>query len=139
MPGPVPQEARRRRNKPAIEPTRVDVAAPVVAGPALPDAERYSERTRAWYETWRTSEQSGLFTSTAWLTLSMLADLVDAYFEAPSAEKWSQVKQTQAGLLALPADQRRANFKVEQPQAAAAAAARRSDPRARLRAVEDAS
>jgi hypothetical protein len=74
------------------------------------------------------------------LTLHMLADLVDAYFEAPSAEKWSQIKQTQTGLLALPADQRRANFRVELPKPdAQTPEGRRTDPRSRLKAVADAS
>lgn len=101
--------------------------------------DRYSDRTRDWYETWRTCEQAPLFSRTAWLTLHMLADLVEAYFEAPSAEKWSQIKQTQTGLLALPADQRRANFRIEASKAEQQAPqGRRTDPRSRLKAVSDA-
>lgn len=112
----------------------------LTGGPELPNAAAYSERTRDWYETWRTCEQAPLFSRTAWLTLHMLADLVDAYFEAPSAEKWSQIKQTQTGLLALPADQRRANFRIEQPKAEQQASqGGRTDPRSRLKAVADAS
>jgi hypothetical protein len=140
MGGPVPQETRRRRNVPAIPATVVEASEAVSAGPELPNPGRYSERTRAWYETWRTCEQAPLFSRTAWLTLHMLADLVDAYFEAPSAEKWSQIKQTQTGLLALPADQRRANFRVELPKPdAQTPEGRRTDPRSRLKAVADAS
>lgn len=139
MPGPVPQESRRRTNRPAIAPTVVEASQALSGGPALPGADRYSQRTWDWYETWRTCEQAPLFSRTAWLTLHMLADLVNAYFEAPSAEKWSQIKQTQTGLLALPADQRRANFRIEasktEPQAPLG---RRTDPRSRLKAVSDA-
>jgi len=140
MPGPVPQESRRRTNRPAIPATVLDGSQAVSGGPELPDAGRYSQRTQEWYETWRTCEQAPLFSRTAWLTLHMLADLVNAYFEAPSAEKWSQIKQTQTGLLALPADQRRANFRVELPKPEAKAPeGRRVDPRTRLKAVPHAS
>lgn len=116
MPGPVPSETKRRRNKPPAPPVAVPPGAFSGTTPDLPNAEGYSERTRAWYESWRESEQAPTFTKTAWLTLWMLADLVELYFAEPTAAAWAQIKQTQAGLLALPADQRRAGFKVEPPK-----------------------
>lgn len=119
MPGPLPAENKRRRNKPAADPVAVPPGAFQGATPDLPNAENYSSRTQAWYATWRESEQAPTFTKSAWLTLWMLADLVDDYFANPTASAWAQIKQTQAGLLALPADQRRAGFKVEPPKAPA--------------------
>ena len=114
--GPVPSEVKRRRNKPKIAPINVAPGAYSGTTPDLPNAQNYSQRTQDWYSTWRESEQAPTFTKTAWLSLWMLADLVDAYFASPTPAAWAQIKQTQTGLLALPADQRRANFKVEAPK-----------------------
>lgn len=110
--GPVPQETKRRRNKPKIAPTEVAPGAYSGTTPELPNAEKYSHRTQLWYLTWRECEQAETFTKTAWLTLHMLADLVEAYYAEPTASAWAQIKATQTGLLALPADQRRNNWKV---------------------------
>ena len=136
MPGPVPQEVKRRRNKPKIALTTVAPGAYSGTTPELPNAENYSQRTRDWYATWRESEQAPIFTKTAWLTLHMLADLVDVYYQAPTATLWAQIKQTQTGLLALPADQRRSAFKVEPPKPLAIVSSRVvtniADRRARL-------
>ena len=122
MPGPVPSETHRHRIKPKSKPVAVPPGAYAGVTPELPNADNYSPRTRAWYATWRECEQAPTFTKTAWLTLHMLADLVDAYFANPTASAWAQIKQTQTGLLALPADQRRAGFKVEPPKSKPAAA-----------------
>jgi hypothetical protein len=116
MPGPVPQETKRRRNKPTIDPTTVPPGAYSGETPELPNAEKYSERTLVWYQTWRECEQAETFTKTAWLSLHMLADLVEEYYKKPTANTWAQIKQTQTGLLALPADQRRVGFKVKDPK-----------------------
>lgn len=118
MSGPVPEEEgkKRRRNKPKIPKTAVLPGAYSGKTPALPNARKYSKRTRDWYETWRHAEQAPTFTKTAWLTLHMLADLVEEYFKNPTPTAWAQIKQTQSGLLAMPADQRRSNFKVEPPK-----------------------
>lgn len=116
MPGPVPAEQKRHRRKPPSAPVAVPPGAFSGSTPDLPNADDYSPRTQAWYQSWRESEQAPTFTKTAWLTLWMLADLVDIYFAAPTASAWAQIKQTQTGLLALPADQRRAGFKVEPPK-----------------------
>lgn len=142
MPGPVPNETKRRRNKPPVPPVAVPPGAFSGSTPDLPNADRYSERTQAWYQSWRESEQAPTFTKTAWLTLWMLADLVDLYFAEPTASAWAQIKQTQTGLLALPADQRRAGFKVEPPKpqpvvTAPSKVSSLADRRARL--TEDAS
>ena len=116
MSGPVPQEVKRRRNKPKIAPTSVAPGAYSGISPALPNADSYSQRTRDWYETYRTCEQAELFTKTAWQTLWDLAPLMDLYYTAPTPTAWAQIKQTLSGFLALPADQRRANWKVEPPK-----------------------
>jgi hypothetical protein len=136
MPGPVPSEVKRRRNKPKIVPLAVPPGAFSGTTPELPNAENYSARTQAWYQSWRESEQAPTFTKTAWLTLWMLAELVDLYWLKPTPAAWAQIKQTQTGLLALPADQRRVGFKVEPPKPAVvpspAGVASLADRRARL-------
>ncbi len=116
MPGPLPSENPRRRNKRPSPPVNVPPGAYAGWTPKLPNARRYSKRTQSWYETWRKCEQAGMFTTTAWLTLWMLADLVEVYFEKPQASTWAQIKAAQGGLLALPAEQRKAGFKVEPPK-----------------------
>lgn len=116
MPGPAPAEKKRRRNKPPIPPAVVPPGAFSGKTPDLPNAGNYSQRTQDWYQSWREAEQADTFTKTAWLTLWMLADLVEKYFANPTAAAWAQIKQTQTGLLALPADQRRAGFKVDPPK-----------------------
>lgn len=116
MSGPIPSENPVRRNKPKIAKTVVALGTQLAKTPDLPNSEHYSERTLIWYQTWRESEQAYTFTKTAWLTLHMLADLVEAYYKEPTASSWAQIKQTQSGLLALPAEQRRLNFKIEVPK-----------------------
>lgn len=113
MPGPVPAATKRRRNKPASDPLVVPPGAYSGKTPPLPNAKAYSARTRSWYESWRKSEQAGTFTTSTWMTLWMLADLVDSYFKKPTPAAWAQIKQTQAAMLAMPADQRRAGFTVD--------------------------
>ena len=116
MPGPMPSENPRRRNKPRSTPLSVPPGAFSGVTPELPNAENYSARTRAWYEAYRTCEQAPTFTKTAWQGLWDLADLMDYYYANPRPATWAQIKQTLAGYLAFPADQRKSHFKVELPK-----------------------
>jgi hypothetical protein len=115
-PGPVPQDTTRRRNKPKFEQTLVPALAYSGEAPLLPNSDRYSDRTIAWYETYRTCEQAGTFSRTGWQTLWDLADLMDAYYTNPTASSWAQISKTLSGFMALPADQRRLNWKIEAPK-----------------------
>jgi hypothetical protein len=64
-PPPKPADQRRRQNKDP-HPTTSVAADGVQRGPDLPDDREWPERTRAWWETWRSSAQSQTFTPTDW-------------------------------------------------------------------------
>jgi hypothetical protein len=65
--GPTPKDPskRRRRNTDPI-PTTVVTPDGEVRGPDLPDTVKWSEQTRRWWNTWRTSPQAQSMTPTDW-------------------------------------------------------------------------
>ena len=119
MPGPVPSEVKRRRNKPVIDPTLVTPGAYSGESPALPSPELHHELTLKWYETMRTCEQAVTFTKTAWQALWDFSYVMDDFYNHPTTRKWNEIKPTLEQYLVFPASQRRAQFKVEPPKSAA--------------------
>jgi hypothetical protein len=90
------------------------VGAPTEA-PPLPDAETYSERTRAWYATWATSPQAANFAATDWQRLAMLAPLVDAYFAKPERNTLAEIRINESKLGATPEDRLRLAWRLDAP------------------------
>ena len=103
-------EGRRRRNAPTHG-EKVVVDDGLVRGPEL--AGEYGPETRAWYETWRRSPQAALFEATDWQRLTLLAAIVDRYFQRPSAAALSEVRMNEERLGATVVDRMRARIVVD--------------------------
>lgn len=123
MPGPPPQESRRRRNAD----TYADVKAVVqddgeIRGPKLEGA--YSAEIKAWWEIWRRSPQAKTFIETDWVRLKDIARLREVFANKPTALLFAEIRQNESLLGATYADRLRARMKVEkQPEKAAEAPA----------------
>lgn len=81
--------------------------------PPLPDAERYSDAVRRWYQTWIETPQSSVFTSSEWQCLHMLAPLVGLYDSKPSASLHAEIRVSEAKLGATREDRIRLGWFIE--------------------------
>jgi hypothetical protein len=134
--GPVPNPNRRRRN---IDETPKTLIGGPVDAPDLPDAESFSEATRRWYATWAGSEQAVAFLATDWQRLHMLAHVVERFFVEGKTSDMAEIRLNEQQLGATIADRLRARMVLEDEAKAKPKPAAGSDPRARLRALSDAS
>jgi len=115
--GPPPSGRKRRRNADTFDGQGVTVAASdEVRGPELPGADGYLPQTVAWYETWRRAPHAAAFVGTDWQRLAMLAALVDAFFEQPTAKLLGEIRLNEGLLGATHVDRLRARIKVEEPE-----------------------
>ena len=118
--GPAPAERRRRRNADTYADVQVTVSADATAAaPPLPNADKYLDATRDWYETWAASPQAAVFVGTDWQRLHMLAPLVDQYFRLPDSKLLAEIRLNESLLGATHVDRLRARIKVEPKSAAA--------------------
>ena len=110
--GPPPSENRRRVNADTFTPTDTVAADGRTRGPALKGD--YSAATRAWYATWRKSPQSLVFTATDWQRLTMLARVVEAFFDSGDVKLLTEIRQNESLLGATHVDRLRGRLKVNQ-------------------------
>jgi hypothetical protein len=112
---PKPDEQRRRRNAPAhdtIELERHDE----LLGPELHELtgrRDWPECVTRWYATWRCTPQARIFESTDWLRLGMLAPIVEAHFNRPSAAALSEIRMNEERLGATVVDRMRARMRID--------------------------
>lgn len=117
MHAPKPDGARRRRNKPAHEGTRL-VRDGVLRGPALVDATGRSDwdaQVLAWWDTWRRSAQAQVFEETDWVRLSFLAPMLEKYLHSPGAAALGELRMNEERLGATVVDRMRARMTIEDP------------------------
>lgn len=116
--GPLPKEQtqRERNSRRRDGGASVVYADDVVRGPEI-EADRFSPQTLAWYKTWRRSPQAQLFESTDWLTLQLLAPLVEAQQRRPSASAAAEIRLTQERFGATVADRIRLRMRIQHEDA----------------------
>lgn len=137
--GPAPKDpAKRRRRNADPLPTQVVADDGVVRGPELPDEFEWSDPTRRWWETWRTSPQAQAFTSTDWDFLLDTA-LLHAEYWAGNTSVGAELRLRVAKFGATPEDRARLRLHIgereEDPAPASKAppnVARLEDRRKRL-------
>lgn len=114
--GPAPKDPskRVRRNKP--EPVTVIVGDGQVHGLELPDGVDWPARTRAWWETWRSSPQASTFTDTDWSFLLDTA-VLHAEFWSGNASVAAELRLRVAKFGATPEDRARLKIAVGEPDA----------------------
>lgn len=114
MPGPPPNENRRRRNAD----TYAGVTPPLVddgqlCGPALEG--QWSDHARAYWDTWRLAPQAKIFLPTDWMRLRMLVPLVERYMSTPDPRLLAEIRQNEGLLGGTLGDRIRGRMKVVQP------------------------
>lgn len=79
---PKDEEARQRRNAPIFDKTQVRWDG-VTRGPSLPRLEdiKWSDRTKAWWKTWRQSPQAMVMHDTDWETMLEAALLHNRFWD----------------------------------------------------------
>lgn len=136
--GPAPKDAeRRQRRNTSAATVEIPAGARMKRPPPLPKApaavQTWSAATRAWYETWRRSPQSTMFTPTDWQRLQMLAALVEGYYRQPAKELLGEIRLNEAKLGATPEDRQRLHWTITEDDEPAPPATRpsrrRKDPR----------
>lgn len=75
-----------------------------VTTPLLPDAAKYSDKTRKWYQMWCNSAVVRMFQPTDWNRLWMLAPLVDEYFKNPTGKDLTSIVNAEKSLGATVTD-----------------------------------
>jgi hypothetical protein len=115
--GPPPKDPseRRRRNEDNV-PRKEIPATPPDSYPPLPNADRYSEATQTWYQTWANAPQANRFLSTDWQRLHMLAPLVELYYFEPDKSIMAEIRLNEAALGATEADRLRLRWDIEVPK-----------------------
>jgi hypothetical protein len=114
MPGPPPQENRRRRNADTFS----DIKATVIddgeiVGPALEG--QWSPMVRSWWDTWRRSPQAKTFLDTDWMRLRMVAPLLEKYLASPHHLTMAEIRQNESLLGATHTDRLKGRIKVQKP------------------------
>lgn len=115
MPGPPPNEHKRRRNADTyagLHTTVVDDGE--LTGPALEGAS-WSAAARAYWDIWRRSPMAKAFLDTDWARLRMVLLLVEDYLRAPTAQKLTAIQRNEASLGATVADRLRLRMRVVRP------------------------
>lgn len=135
-PAPKPDDQRARRNKPELEWTDLG-SSPVAKAPPLPGSSKFSVETRRWYRAWTRAPQASQFTLTDWLTLHMLAPLVDSYYADPTPAKLGEIRQGHAKLGATIDDRMKLRLRVQlRGQVEAESPASEPSPRRRPRSAD---
>jgi hypothetical protein len=115
MPGPPPNEHKRRRNADAyagLHSTVVDDGE--ITGPALEGAS-WSAAARSYWDIWRRSPQAKAFLDTDWARLRMVLLLVEDYLKHPTAQKLTAISSNEGSLGATVADRLRLRMRVVRP------------------------
>lgn len=105
---PKPPEKRARRN---AEVPMVELGDAPARPPNLPNASKFSARTRAWYAVWKNSRQAGQFVDTDWQRLHMLAYVVEQYFASPNPSTLAEIRREEAAFGATPEDRLRLRWR----------------------------
>jgi hypothetical protein len=110
--GPVPRENSVTHHVPKQNPKVLDSPA---EPPAVPELHfEPHPATLAWWESWTSSPQTSLFTSTDWQALVRCAYLVESYFaEKPTAQLAAEIRQVEAKLGATISDRDRLGWKFK--------------------------
>ncbi len=112
MPGPLPSETRRRRNKDVFEGFQTAVSAPeTLRGPAL-TGDEWSDAQRAYWEMWRRSPQAENFVETDWMRVRLILPLLQDYLTKPTAMKLGEIRANESLLGATHGDRVRQRIKI---------------------------
>lgn len=119
-PAPKPDAQRRRRNTPTHGAERVVLDDGTLRGPELSDVcpviptdDAIRHAVLLWWDTWRRSPQSAVFTSTDWQRLGMIAPLVSAYWTEPTTAIMAEIRLNEERLGATHTDRLKARIRVE--------------------------
>lgn len=112
-----PEGQRRRRNAPTHD-THTVTRDGEVRGLPIEEATgqpvtAWLPQTVTWWETWRRAPQAQLFEETDWGRLAMLAAIVDAYWNRPSAAALGEIRMSEERLGATVTDRMRARIRIE--------------------------
>jgi hypothetical protein len=123
--GPAPKDPATRRRRNIVPPPTVIAADGEARGPELPDdalpaGEGWHPRTRAWWETWRTSPQAQAFTPTDWDFLLDTALMHHTMWLRGRWEFASELRLRAAKFGATPEDRMRLRMQVSPANAPAA-------------------
>jgi hypothetical protein len=116
--GPTPKDPakRQRRNRPTFPTTVISEDARACDAPRLPDGDWHPE-TVHWWETWRSSPQGSLFLSIDWVSLALVARLVELYWRtSDSREKLgllAEIRRWESKFGATAADRARLRWVIE--------------------------
>lgn len=83
--------------------------------PELPGADEYLPQVRRWYKTWCESPMRHVFSNTDWQRLHLLAGVVQAFYEKPSAALMAEIRQNESLLGATHHDRVRMRINVVRP------------------------
>jgi hypothetical protein len=133
-PIPKPPGQRRRRNRPAIDPT-VAESDDERRGPRL--IGRHCAVARRWYESLRRSGQSAWYQPSDWAFAEIVCCAIDGFVAEPRAAMLTALVKAHSALLGTEADRRRAQLFLtpaeREEDREAANLAFLEDARARLR------
>lgn len=118
--GPAPKDpAKRRRRNADPKPTTTVASDGDVRGPELPegvlDDESWHPRTVQWWNTWRKSAQSQMFTDTDW---DFLLDTALMHHTMWSKQRWefaAELRLRAAKFGATPEDRMRLRMEIDTP------------------------
>jgi len=122
--GVAPSETSLEKGTPRLNPHtfQVLIADGRIRGPELselkPNQEPWNPATRDWWDVWRASAQSQLFTPTDWTELLFTALLVDTIWNKPSAIAMAELRQRMTRFGAALDDRQRLRMKVGDTQPA---------------------
>lgn len=140
MPGPLPKDPalRVRQNRSSTRATLRSVPRRASI-PGLPAAREWHPLTRDWWaDVWR-SPMAEQYLDADVHGLFILAQLVDAFWTAPTTALAAEIRQQRQGYGLTPIDRRRLEWEVrraeDEPAKGAAGTSRRADPKAVLRAL----
>lgn len=110
--GPPPKDpsTRRRRNKPDVAPVVLDVEPE--GPPDMPEGE-WAPWVHRWWASWLEAPQAKLFTGPTWRALELMVPLAQAASDG-RMDAIKELRLWQAGLGALPMDQRRMGMEVRE-------------------------
>lgn len=112
--GPAPKRSdqRRRRNKPAVPTSRVEIPGVV---PVPPPDESWDPRAVAWYESLAESGQSRFYEPADWRTAHLCASLISDVLREPKAAMVQQIRGLMTDLLVTEGARRRVSLELERP------------------------
>lgn len=122
MPGPMPKDPalRQRRNKVSTRATLAVEDSPRRRAPALPkraDGKEWDHRTRAYWRAIWHSPMAAEYLEADVHGLFMLAEMVEAFYQAPSAALLDSISRQRQCFGLTPLDRRRLQWEVERVEA----------------------